>query len=172
MKKLLLGLTLILSVNAFADCKRAYNKASDSRDTRNAIIVFSLTAATVGAGAIVSTGALGFYGGSTLFISGPTFANQIEGDGVYNNNIDKAHEALKSAVNSQPSKQLDKVIKNGIKRANLQYTSDLRARAIDLLADGYENEVFCPVVKIKSNGEEKRAVYNKRALSIYLSNNL
>ena len=49
-----------------------------------------------------------------------------------------------------------------------QQASELKT----VMVQAFENDVFCPVVKINRKGEEKRAAFTRRAVVKYLSNYL
>lgn len=176
MKKLLIGLLAISSVSGYGDCSEAYHRASHHRDIRNEIIIGVTWVGTGTATVILSGGATA----SLLFV-----ANQItvgaawpitdfkrQGEDIYNNNFDKLLIAFSGAKSGLENKHLNKILNKSIKKSGLEHSPELEAEAKVILINGFENETFCPVVKMRKDGTEKRSVFNQSALVEYISLNL
>lgn len=174
MRNLLIAAILTtFSLAALADCTEAYQKASKRRNQRNLIVV-GVVAGTAGAAAI---------GGGAIIV--PTFffvgsvsalgvASGFEPGGMFsNNNFNKILTDFKTLQEGADQKHLSKIIADGLDEAGLDASNEEKiSHARRILLDGFNSSTFCPVVKIKKNGDEKRAVFNRRALVKYLAENL
>jgi hypothetical protein len=166
MKNTLATLLLVSSMSsAFADCTDAYESASRKRDTRNLII----TAASLygaGAGMLILPAASSAFGVSAIV---SISVGRSLSPRNYDNNFDKLLFAFSAARSGKDNSYLSKIIERSIKKAKLEMDAETVLRAKEILVAGYENQTFCPVVKVKKNGDEKRAVFNKSALVDYLA---
>lgn len=159
---------LSVSMSAFSNCEYAYREAANNRDERNAFIAGTgLTLATVGS-IVTGAGILLIPAAMALPATHFTLEQVAEG-GIYKNRIRKTFEALLSASENRPSKDLDKIINKGIKKAGLEYSLDLRQRSVELLAEGFDLQYFCPRIQVGDSGKEKTVVFSRKALVQYLS---
>lgn len=157
--------------SVFADCRGSYKTASRKRDIRNEINVGVAVVGT-GAGAVlVPTAGGAFLDGYTLSLTLGWRLTDLkrQGEEIYNNNFDKLLIAFSSARSGNDNKLLSKLLKNSIRKSGLNWTSETEAKARDILIAGFDDETFCPVVRVKRNGDEKRTVYNQSAIIDYIS---
>ncbi len=177
MKSILVAIILFsMGSSAFADCSNAYNRASHNRDIRNEIIVGVTWIGTGAAAVILSGGAAAslFFVANQLTVGAawPITDFKRQGDGIYNNNFDKLLIAFAAAKSGLENKHLSRIIEKSINKADLEQSPELEAKARAILTNGFEDETFCPVAKMRKDGSEKRSVFNKSALIEYVSLNL
>ena len=177
MKKVIVAiLALTMSSSAFADCQDAYRQASKRRDIRNEVIVGVAYVAT-GAGALVlSTGTAAglLLLGNELILVGawPTTDFKRQGDKLYMNNFDRELAVFDGATRGESNRSLEKILRKTERKMKTELTLAQIVHAEELLASGFESELFCPVTKTRANGTKKRAVFNRGALVDYLAQNL
>ena len=169
MKKIILTMLIAsFSLSSFADCTQAYRDAAHKRTKRNLIIAGSATVA-LGAGAvIVSTGA----------VAGLLVLGYSVGLGVTPslqdapNTFSKLNNDFSSLKVNRVEKHLDKLIISALENAGVDSSEENMLKAQGLLLDGFKSFTFCPMVKMKKDGAEKRAVFNSSALKKYIRENI
>ena len=175
-KNILAVLAMTLTtITAFADCRDAYEHASKMRDIRNEIIVGVSIVGTAG-GAFVTTGVVEslLVMGYSLSMMGawPMTDFKRQGEGIYKNNFDKLLIAFSAAETGTENKHLNRIVEKSIKEADLEQSPELERQARTILADAFNDETFCPIIKVRKNGEEKRAVFNRSALIKFVAEKL
>lgn len=164
-----------LSMEALADCRDAYERASRMRDIRNGVIAVGTgAAAMVVAPTLFPTATIIFVGKYTLTVMGTTSvpALQMMGANIYKNNFDKLLLAFEAAKRNANNKHLNKIINKAIEKSGLEATPELEEKARELIAEGFEDETFYPVIGVRRNGSEKQSVFHRSAIVDYLSVNL
>lgn len=170
MKKLFCALLCsAFSILGHANCHSEYMKASQLRSYRNQALV------VVGS----------FVAGGPMLYTTSTIVTALAGSGYLSgllvvwpkaaaakNNFDKVVTAVNSAKNGKASEELETIIEKSFNKADVSMDEEKSEKAKKLLIDGFDNGIFCPVVKITSKGKEKRAVFTRNAIVHYLSNGL
>jgi hypothetical protein len=177
MKKAILLLALSLfSVQSFANCKSAYLKASHNRDIRNEVIAITAVIGTAAGAVVASTGIVaGLFAAGysvSLFHFVPTTDRKRRGYREYANNFDKITLSVEAAKEGVENRHLNKIVNKAIKKAGLEKTDQLVLQAKEVLVDNFENETYCPLVRVKKNGKEKRAVFTRKAIIKNLSESI
>ncbi len=170
MRKLLCALLLAaLSSLGHADCYSEYVKASQLRSYRNQAIVV--------VGSFVAGGPM-LYTTSTI-VTSLAWTGYLSGLLVVwpqvsksKNNFDKVVIAVNSAKNGTSNKELDKIMEKSFAKAEISADEEKLVRVKELFVDGFDNNIFCPVVRVTEKGKEKRAVFTRRAVIHYLSNSI
>jgi hypothetical protein len=160
MKKLLCSLLVFGTVSsAFAGCIWEYEHKGLNRDLRNSLLV--ITAGSIGAAALPV----------------PLAVITVVGINIYpyelshrDNKFEKLGKVLTQAYLSKLSgEELLDFHQDTREFINEKYKFDISLdETVALLNEANKSEVICPVVKIKKNGIEKRAVFNRKTLIRYI----
>jgi hypothetical protein len=173
MKKILVSCMLMAFATAsFADCTRAYFKASAARNKRNLILVGTATVASGGGAVILATGGVAGLLAAGYTVGLATSAGFTQGGVFSNNQFKKILNDFRALKDNKGEKHLSKIIADGLEEAEMDSNEETVARARNILLEGFNSMTFCPIVKIKRNGEEKRAVFNRLALVKHLAENI
>lgn len=161
-----IALLLILSItsSAFAnDCMEAYGKKADQR--HKVILALYGGVLVTGAGLLIA----GTGGGGAVFLAA-TFA--MPALPLENNVYHKLSWALNAAKENRLESQAFQDLAGRIQhQAYKSHEILIEDYAIaDLLNDASETQTICPLVKIKKDGSEKRAVFSRSALIKYIAN--
>jgi hypothetical protein len=168
MNKLLVGIVLLSTISsAFSqDCMKAYNKKASDR--MNLHIGLYATAFVGGAAVSLAMPA------GWVFIAtfgGASIGSLAHGDAEISNQFDGIRQALDQSKNGRLNRKAFQKISGKIKhQAYKDYKVVLTDDQISASLNMANNaQTICPLVKIKKNGQEKRAVFNQRALVKYVS---
>lgn len=172
--RLFLGFFLLLTFSfaSWADCTEAYQKASKRRDIRNEVIAVAAGAVALGvAPTLFPTATIYFVGKYTLTVLGVVTVTEIKRQGVkiYKNNFDQLLGAFEAARDEEKNLYLTRLVKGSIKRAGLERLPDIELRARELVAQGFSDETFCPIIGHDRKGREKRSVFRKSAVMDFVS---
>jgi hypothetical protein len=168
MKKLLVGLVILSTISSALsqDCMKAYNqKASDRMNLH-----IGLYATAVVGGAVVSIATPAGWVFLVTF-GGASIGSIAYGDAEIPNQFDGIGQALDQSKNGLLNQKAFQKISGKIKhQAYKDYKVVLTDDQISASLNMANNaQAICPLVKIKKNGLEKRAVFNQRALVKYVS---
>jgi|APGre2960657468_1045069.scaffolds.fasta_scaffold48614_2 hypothetical protein len=173
MKKIILSLMLLSTVSAFADCTTQYEKAAKNRNIRNSIIIGTASAAlmTPFSFTILATAAIPSNLSVAAYFAGIiTITNSVPLQ--LKTNFDKVISAVDAAKSEKDDKSLSKILRMVSRESDVEISDQQASELKTVMVQAFENDVFCPVVKINRKGEEKRAAFTRRAVVKYLSNYL
>lgn len=168
MKSFLFGLALISTISsAFSqDCIQAYNKKANDRMNLH----IGLYAAAIVGGAAVSIATPAGWVFIPTF-GGASIGTLVHGDAEIQNQFDRIGQALEQSKNGDLNGKAFQKIAAKIKHQAFEdymiVLSDSEISASLNFANS--TQAICPLVKIKKNGKEKRAVFNQKALVKYIS---
>lgn len=173
MKKIILGLMLLTTVTAFADCTKEFERAAKNRNIRNSVIIGTASVALMGpfSYTILATAAIPSHLSVAAYFAGIITVTNTTPLNL-DTNFDKVVSAVNAAKNDKDDKSLTKILKMVSRKSEVEINENQALILKDVMVQAFEHDVFCPVVGYNRKGEEKRAAFTRKAVVKYLSNYL
>jgi hypothetical protein len=161
MKKLLCSLLILgCASSSFANCMYDYEDKAEMRDLRNGVVLNLV--GSVGGSLLLATPLAPL--GLVMYVG--NVAYQVDVVMNENNQFEKIVNILRHARYSKlDGKELLQFHEETRAYINNKYKFDISLdETVTLLNEANESEVICPVVKIRKDGTERRAVLNLKSL--------
>lgn len=165
MKRLILFTFLVLSLNSYANCQKAYSDAALYRSRVHTVVAMAASGFTIvgSAGTVPALTALG--------LSGFAYSFTLPGDGEtygLKNRFGRAHGAIKAIIDYAHNKKAEKIYEKVLRKTAMEDTYSNRDLIRLLVEKAYGDMSFCPITKIRNDGSTIRKPFSAAKIIDYL----